>query len=68
MGKQGNEARIQREIPFLMEALRKTNGACGPAQPPAAWSGPGNTAGARREARFRTRGAPCNVGKGEQEW
>ncbi|KAM5321604.1 cytochrome P450 2E1 isoform 2-T2 [Glossophaga mutica] len=26
MGKQGNEARIQREIPFLLEALRKTGG------------------------------------------
>ncbi|XP_045710034.1 cytochrome P450 2E1 isoform X2 [Phyllostomus hastatus] len=29
MGKQGNEARIQREIPFLMEALRKTHGFLG---------------------------------------
>lgn len=29
MGKEGNEARIQREIPFLLEALRKTEGACG---------------------------------------
>lgn len=27
MGKEGNEARIQREIPFLVEALRKTQGA-----------------------------------------
>ncbi|KAK1333421.1 hypothetical protein QTO34_005804 [Cnephaeus nilssonii] len=26
MGKEGNEARIQREIPFLLEALRKTEG------------------------------------------
>ncbi|XP_070287892.1 cytochrome P450 2E1 isoform X1 [Myotis yumanensis] len=26
MGKEGNEARIQREIPFLLDALRKTNG------------------------------------------
>ncbi|XP_053778258.1 cytochrome P450 2E1 [Desmodus rotundus] len=26
MGKEGNEARIQREIPFLMEALRQTGG------------------------------------------
>lgn len=29
MGKQGNEQRIQREAPFLLEALRKTNGTYG---------------------------------------
>lgn len=29
MGKRGNEERIQREIPFLLEALRGTRGACG---------------------------------------
>lgn len=27
MGKQGNESRIQREAHFLLEALRKTQGA-----------------------------------------
>lgn len=29
MGKLANEERIQREVPFLMEAFRKTQGVCG---------------------------------------
>lgn len=29
MGKRGNEERIRREIPFLLEALKGTQGACG---------------------------------------
>lgn len=40
MGKRGNEERIQREIPFLLEALRGTRGACGPG-PSSARGSPG---------------------------
>ena len=39
MGKRANEEQIQREVPFLLEAFRGTQGACGQVLVCTAWGG-----------------------------